>query len=259
MISRIVYYLSSIPTILGQITNWFELPSLLFRSQPIVIKLKNGCRFKVRNLMDVWIVKETCLDRDYETNGTQIADGWTVIDIGSGIGEFAILTAREHPRCQVYAYEPYPESFVLLQENLSLNGVENVSAFQMAVGSKSGKMMLATTGEPVQHTTTQSTVSGKAPSLIEVQGISLADLLQTNGLERCDFLKIDCEGCEFALLLSASQATLEKVDRICLEYHNGFTEHSHMELVHYLQENGLRVKIVPNPVHRYLGFLYAYR
>ncbi|MCZ7671519.1 MAG: hypothetical protein M5U34_32480 [Chloroflexi bacterium] len=59
MISRIVYYLSSLPTLIGQINNWYALPTLLLKKEGLIIRLKNGCQFKVRSLMDVWIVKET--------------------------------------------------------------------------------------------------------------------------------------------------------------------------------------------------------
>jgi FkbM family methyltransferase len=256
--SRIAYYLSSIPTILTQIENWPELLGILLNKQP-VIKLRNGCKFKVRSLMDVWIIKETCLDRDYESNSILIRDGWTVVDIGAGIGEFSILVSKENPGSQVFAYEPFSESFELLQENLKLNNTINLKAFQVAIGSESGKMMLATVGEAVQHTTTQSALSDTESSFIEVCGLSLNDLFQANEITHCDFLKIDCEGCEFDVLFSASQVTLEKIDHICLEYHDGFTKYSHMDLINYLQERGFKVRITPNPVHHYLGLLYAYR
>lgn len=259
MIHRIKYYLSSVPTILGQVENWYVLLSLLLRKQPVVIRLRNGCKFKVRSPMDVWIVKEICLDRDYESNSVQIKDGWTVIDIGAGIGEFAVLVAKEHPNSQVYAYEPFPESFVLLQENLKLNVTRNVRAFQMAIGSKSGQMLLATTGEAVQHTITHNSSVSSSATSIKVQGLSLDDLFQANDLAHCDFLKIDCEGCEFQVLFNASPVTLKNIDHICLEYHDGFTEFSHVDLVSYLQQNEFQVKVIPNPVHSYLGFLYAHR
>lgn len=259
MISRILYYLSSLPTLIGQINNWYALPTLLLKKEGLIIRLKNGCQFKVRSLMDVWIVKESCLDRDYERNGTVIQDGWTVIDIGSGIGEFAILTAWEKPNCRVFAYEPFPESFALLQENLTLNETKNVQAFQTAVSATSGPLTLATTGAAVQHTTTGSQISGSADSFIEVQALSFADLFAANDISRCHFLKIDCEGCEFELLLNASPAVLAQIDHICLEYHNGFTAHNHTELAAHLQENGFQVTTTPNPVHDYLGFLYAHR
>jgi len=258
MIRRIKYYTTSVLTLLRQVENWYMLPLLVVRKRPMIINLRTGYKFKVRSLMDVWIVKETCLDRDYESNSVWIKDGWTAVDIGAGIGEFAILVAKEHPSCQVYAFEPFPESLGLLQENLRLNMVDNVMAFQVAVGSKSGKMLLATTGEAVQYTTTRcATLNGT--TVIEVQGLSLDEMFQSNGIERCDFLKMDCEGCEFEVLLNSSTMVLERINHICLEYHNGFTEFSHMDLVNHLQRNGFQVKITANPVHSHLGFLYARR
>lgn len=256
MINRIGYYLSSMPTIFGQIRNWYVCFALLFSKKPVVIRLKNGCQFKVRNLMDVWIIKETCLDRDYESDAISIQDSWTIIDIGAGLGDFAISVAYEHSNCQVYAYEPFPESFKLLEENIGLNSVRNVKAVPIAVGAHSGEMTLFATGAAVQHTTTQTSDLAEA---ISVQGLCLDDVFTLDALQTCDFLKMDCEGGEFDILFNASTITLEKIKNISLEYHNGVTKFSHQDLVGYLQQRGFQVRTVSNPVHNHLGFLYACR
>jgi len=256
MIRRIGYYLSSIPTILKQIRNWYVCLGLLFGQKPVVIRLRNGCCFKVRSLMDVWVVKETCLDRDYEVNATAIQDHWTIIDIGAGLGDFAISVAYEHPTCRVYAYEPFPESYKLLIENIALNGVNNVIVFPIAVGARSEQMTLYATGTAVQHTTTQASSLTEA---ISVQGLCMDDVFGANALTTCDFLKMDCEGGEYAILFNASPATLEKIGHISLEYHDGMTRFSHQDLVDYLQQRGFLVKTAANPVHPHLGFLYAWR
>lgn len=256
MIRRIGYYLSSIPTILGQIENWYVCFGLLAKKKPVIIRLRNGCQFKVRSLMDVWIIKETCIDRDYESVATAIQDNWTVIDIGAGLGDFAVSVAYEHPNCRVYAYEPFPESYRLLEENIKLNSISNVIAAPMAVGARSGEMTLFTTGAAVQHTTTN--ISGLAEA-VTVQGLCLDDVFKVNDLLLCNFLKIDCEGGEFDILFNASEATLKKIENISIEYHDGVTGFSHKDLVTYLQQRGFEVKTVPNPVHKHLGFLYAHQ
>jgi len=253
---RIAYYLRSIPIIIGQIENWYSIP-LLFMDRKVIIRLRNGCRFRVRSLMDVWIIKETCLDRQYEAYGAPIQDGWTVIDVGAGLGDFSILVAREHPHARVYAYEPFPESYHLLQENISINQVNNVLAFKMAVGDKKEKVRLFLKGEAVQHTTT---VMGPSKNpYTEVQSLRLEDILVDNKIEYCDFLKMDCEGCEFSVLLNTPHYILERISRICLEYHEGFTPYTLADLIQYLHRHGFRTRVTPNPVHAYLGFLYADR
>ena len=165
-------------------------------------------------------------------------------------------SAYEHPTCQVYAYEPFPESFRLLDENIRLNATSKVVAFSVAVGAQSEKMTLFTTGAAVQHTTTNAS---RPTDAISVQGLCLDDVLGVNAIEACDFLKMDCEGGEFNILLNASEATLQKIKNICLEYHDGVTRFSHIDLVNYLQKKGFQVRTAPNPVHGHLGFLYAFR
>ncbi len=219
LFSRWFYYLVSVPTLLKGIANW-PLAIRMFLGlpvqQPVVIELKNGSRFKVRTAIDVWIIKETCLDRDYERNSVPIEDGWVVIDIGAGLGDFAITVAREHPNSVVYAYEPFPESFALLQENIRLNRVSNVRAFPYAVGERSEPMCLeTTTGIAVQHSTARtSTISH--PDTVQVPGLSLADVLEKERIPQCDFLKVDCEGAEYDIFLHTGAETLRKIKHISL-------------------------------------------
>jgi len=46
------------------------------------IEVKGELRFNVRYRMDIWIAKETCLDRDYEKHGAGLQPGWMIVDIG---------------------------------------------------------------------------------------------------------------------------------------------------------------------------------
>ena len=262
MFSKWFYYFASIFTILRGVKSLLATGRLFFGlpiQKPVVIELNNGSRFKVRSALDIWIIKETCLDRDYE-HSTQIEDNWIVIDIGAGLGDFAICVAREHPTTQVYAFEPFLESFNLMQENMALNQVTNVQVFPYAVGARSGKMNLDTvTGVAVQHSTAKIDGATGASSTIRVSGISLDDIFKEQKLSHCDFLKADCEGAEYELFFNASTETMSKIVHIGLEYHNGVTQYTHNDLVAYLERNGFSVEIRPNPVHAYLGFLCASR
>lgn len=246
-------------TLVYGLQNIFVLLRLLIASGKLTeIKLKNGLRFYVRNLMDLWIIKETCLNRDYEKNSIMVEDGWTVIDIGAGLGDFAIDVAVRNPNTKVIAVEPFLHSFEMLKANIELNGVDNVEPVFIALSSEAGVGMLYQTGEAVQHTTTVKSVLGSIEAQ-EIRFETLPNLLIQLGIERCNYLKIDCEGCEFDLLLQSSEATLKAIDHICLEYHNGFTDKSHHDLINHLEKNRFKIRVTPNPVHGYLGFLYAWR
>ncbi|MBN1439935.1 MAG: FkbM family methyltransferase [Anaerolineales bacterium] len=261
MLARWFYYLRSIPTLLAGIRSWGSAARLLAGRppRPVTVRLTDGSAFRLRSLMDLWIIKETCLDRDYEMDLPAWCEEWTVMDIGAGLGDFSIRAARGHPQRRIAAFEPFAESFDLLKENLLLNGIRNVQAFPLAVGAHSGPMRLQTaTGIAVQHSTAPG--EGSAPSsALTVEGATLEEALRKAGFARCDLLKVDCEGAEYEIFLGASDETLRRIERIAMEYHDGCTPHSHSELADFLRRKGFAVTLRDNPVHKHIGFLTAVR
>ncbi|MEM7334506.1 MAG: FkbM family methyltransferase [Chloroflexota bacterium] len=259
MTNRLTYYLSSIPTLLFGIKNWWQLPLLVMGKRPFIVQLNNGLQFQVRSLMDVWIIKETCLDRDYERHGTPLQNHWTVVDIGAGLGDFSIFAAHNHAQNRIIGLEPFPESFELLKQNLSLNKIHHVTAVPIAIGKENGVTQLATTGAAVQHTTSLEDDAQASSPLIKVNTITLETLFDEYAIAQCDFLKLDCEGGEFDILFNCSDETLQKIKYICMEYHDHITAYTHKDLAKFLQSKGFIVQTTVNPVHDYLGFLFAIR
>jgi FkbM family methyltransferase len=261
MLSKWIYYLRSIPTLLAGVRSWGSTARLLAGrpSAPVTVRLRNGCIFRVRSFMDLWILKETCLDRDYEKDLPPGGEDWTIVDIGAGLGDFSVCAAWRHPDRKIAAFEPFLESFGLLQENLRLNGIRNVQAFPLAVGARSGPMQLQTaTGVAVRHSTASSGIVDPAASL-PVEGVTLEDAFKKAGFAHCDLLKVDCEGGEYDIFFHTPEETLRKVERIAMEYHDGCTPHSHSELADFLRGHGFSVSLRANPVHRHIGFLTAVR
>jgi FkbM family methyltransferase len=222
---------------------------------------KPDLKFRVRGAMDVWSIKETFIDRFYEKYGYSIRPDWKIIDIGAGTGEFALFAAvaLTQPCGQVFAFEPFPESYGLMQENLQLNRITNVCVFPEAVGAESGELELDLAGgEPLQFQSHQGKMAS-AEACLRVKSISLAGVLEKTELESCDLLKLDCEGAEFAILFATPQATLEQVNYIVMEYHDNATQFTHHDMAGFLNEHGFDVDTFPNPVHPYLGYLRAMR
>ena len=260
---RYSYYLISIFKLLSEFSPFILIIRLftgLTGNGPHIVALRRwGLRFEVRSAMDVWSVKETFVDRFYERYGCLVGDGWVVVDIGGGIGDFSIFAAHHHPANQVYAFEPYPGSFALLNGNLDRNQITNVQAFQEAVWSSNGSLSLDTsTGEPVQFISREVGAEAWVGKTM-VKCISLAETFERLTIQACDLLKIDAEGAEYAILFNAPETCLAKIQRIVMEYHDAITPYTHIDLVEFLQNKGYRVKTVENVVHPELGYLYAER
>jgi len=267
------YYLSSIlKLLLGIQEKYLVLRTFLFRPNQKINHISKihilktyGLSFYIRGRMDIWSIKETFLDRFYELYGFKINDNWNILDVGAGIGDYAIFAAYQHPDNIIYAYEPFPESFKLLEDNLALNEIANVHCFQQAISGQSGMMTLDLSGgEPLQIRSygefakdSQTNPATPNPSKLQVSSLSLGDVFLQLNLSHCDLIKMDCEGAEYDMLFNTAPEILQRIGRIVMEYHDGVTIFAHNDLVEYLQNNQFRVETFPNTVHADLGYLRA--
>ena len=274
MLQKYRYYLTSLIKLLLYVRPLSTVLSVFLRKAQTGYKEINlpglAVSFKVRGKMDIWSIKETFLDRFYERFGVPLGAGWAIIDIGGGIGDFTTFAARAHASNIVYAFEPTPQSFALLQENLKRNHVKNAYAFPQAIWSSESTLWIDTNaGEPGQYTSQTGSPGPALAGAVAVHSISLEQAFQKSGVRHCDLLKMDCEGAEYAILFNAPAEILSKIQRIVMEYHDnagqlaGLSEHgkpnTHHDLVRFLQSQGFIVKDTPNFVHDYLGYLYAFR
>ncbi len=254
-LSSIPYYISSI----GSLTTGFVHPFNIFRlisnkhKEKEIQLRKSLIRFQVRNLLDVWSIKETFLDDFYHFEKSTKPENGIIIDIGAGIGEFAIQAAVECPGCQIVGFEPFPESVDLFQRNILINSLTNIEAVAAAVSSHPGEMVLDTSsGNPLQFKTRLDDKAGNP-----VRTIQLVDFLRNRNIPEVEIVKLDCEGGEYDILLPLPPEDLRRFKRIVMEYHDNLTPHHHNEIIEKLRNSGFDVQVEPNKVHSYIGYIYA--
>ena len=134
-----------------------------------------------------------------------ITPGTTVVDIGANSGLFALLAARRDPTVTVHAVEPVARVFSLLESNVALNEVGNVTCHRVACSDRSGPATLhVPAGEPVPVMASLLTGWPETASTGETVECTTVDaLVATAGLEAVDVIKIDAEGSEDAVLRGA--------------------------------------------------------
>ena len=258
------YYLRSIFRIL---LNFKNLPVLLplflnptHSGEHQIILRQPPLRLQVRGAMDVWSVKETFLDSFYTRYGVSIQNGWQVLDIGAGIGDFSLYAAYGNPQTVVYAFEPFPDSYNLMIKNLTVNAINNVRAFQQALWSQNGRLALdLSAGEPLKITSKGPDLAGIYRDAITVQAYSLGQVLKNHENDLINLMKMDCEGAEYAILLGASCEVMSRIERIIMEYHDLDADHNHEILVFFLEKMGFRVSTHKNMVYDHIGYLFATR
>jgi len=169
----------------------------------------DGVRFDVRprtNDLDLISSKHEPL----VTRSFQVAAGDVVVDVGAHIGRYALRAAARASK--VIAVEPDPSNFSLLERNVRLNGFSNVDLVPQALSSRGGIQALWLAAKENTGTSSldpgRSGVSdGSGPSgTVPVETLTLDELVGSVGLTRIDWLKVDVEGHEVAVLQGAKAA-----------------------------------------------------
>jgi len=124
----------------------------------------------------------------------EIKEGNVVLNIGAHIGYYTLIFAKlVGEKGEVFAFEPEPTNFSLLQKNVEINGYKNVVLVQKVVSNKSGKAKLYLCKDHTgMHRIEYSNGDRK---FIEIETIRLDDYFKDyNG--KIDFIKMDIEGAE---------------------------------------------------------------
>ena len=200
------------------------------RKRSYVLRTKDGLEMEIRPKRgDRYTFYETLIRNSYLSQGQQLRPGDTVIDIGANIGCFCVLAARAvGPAGRVIAVEPERSTFESLQRNIRLNRCENVDARQLAIGGSSGSVDLHVSGTALFSSiyTEVGGVKAEAPSHAtgsEVQTVpmsTLEGLMDDAGVERCNYLKVDCEGAEHDIISEMDVRTAGRIDQITMEVHH---------------------------------------
>ena len=148
-----------------------------------------------------------------------IAPGDVVIDLGANVGQETEYFLRK--KADVYAYEPNPHAFSLLQK--ATKAYDRARIFPKAVSNYNGKSQLFLHQDHQKSEVEYSQASslrGEKNNLsgdnVEVEVVDIRDVLGAH--KKIRLLKIDIEGGEYDIM----DAVLEnagKIDHILLETH----------------------------------------
>jgi len=116
----------------------------------------------------------------------------TIVDVGANIGFYTLFFASLNMTGKIYAFEPEPKNFEILQKNIIVNNLKNITCYNYAISSRSGLLNLNLSEHMGQHSIGNSG--------IEVKCVKLDDVVDSAG-----FIKIDAEGHEIEILKGMSR------------------------------------------------------
>jgi FkbM family methyltransferase len=179
-----------------------------------------------------------------------------VLDVGAHIGTFALLSGKQVPHGRVIAIEASRETYNYLVANVALNKLDNVTPLHLALTDKRGSIRLHHDRKNWGH----SVMKPLSRRGEEVATASLANVLEDHGVARVDFAKFNCEGAEFPILLMASTATLEQIERMLVLYHCDIAEGYNQGMLRdKLESAGFKLSWRNQEAGSMRGWIYASR
>jgi FkbM family methyltransferase len=208
----------------------------------------------------IW--KDECYTKEYH-----LKNGDIVIDIGANIGIFSIFAALRG--AYVHAFEPNPETFGILQRNVDENHLgDRIKIFNSAVSDRDGHADLQIPDTDKIYALGSATLSHNLKNdmskkqeirfkSVRTETVSLKTLVEKHFYNRSkiDFLKVDCEGAEYAIFEGLENSRAEDILNIAMETHEGYSE---KEMVALMNKKGFVIsRYVKRAGHYNTGYCFA--
>ena len=208
----------------------------------------------------------------YFKHGITICDGDCVFDVGSNIGLFSLAVHLRARNMKIYAFEPSPSVFDLLETNLQLYSV-NARLYQAGLSRESRPMTLTfypkfsflsgiyadldddkevvrsfirkhgeNSKEDVDSQVLEDLLEDRFESRqVEVSMMTLSDVVRENNVKCIDLLKINVEKSEMDVLAGIEENDWPKIRQIAMEIHD--IDGRLKEIVELLESHGYEVNV----------------
>jgi FkbM family methyltransferase len=142
-----------------------------------------------------------------------------ILDCGANIGLATLFFKRWYPRARIKSFEADPTTADVLRNNVRNNGLEDVMVYNLLLSDQVGDGTFYVSADvpgSLQMSTTRERFSTAARE-IKVPSGKLSDFIDGP----VDFLKLDIEGAEFAVMHDLVESgKIAQISRMVIEYHH---------------------------------------
>jgi len=190
------------------------------------------------NLYDMF--NEIVYLKSYHNDFITVEDGDVVVDIGFNYGTFSIQSLRFNPS-RVVAFEPNPKLVKLFKNNFQTGIIE---IHQMAVSDKNGTTTFFENADNIMSTIIEGFNGASVENSYDVEVRDFNQILMDYKLDKIDYLKVDCEGSEYAIFQSIPIEYLRyNVRKITIEFHDRLSDPKVQSLIQKLKGAGFELDL----------------
>lgn len=162
---------------------------------------------------------EIFINNDYnKLDNCLVEPGDVVLDIGANVGFFT-LDSLQKQASRVYSIEPHIDSFN--QVKVLSEKFDNIIPINKAVSKSGGfvEMFIDENASATNCMTTYGEIFNRNSNVVRIQSVNINDLI-ADIKGKIDFVKIDCEGCEYDIFQTITSSNLRQISKFVIETHS---------------------------------------
>src|SRR4051812_5229991 len=169
-----------------------------------------GLRFHMPSPRQFDCFREIYLHGTWEPEVTRavrdlVRPGMNVALVGADVGYYVLLAAALSRTGRVFAFEPFPAHFAILERNVRDNGLDNVRLFDAAAGVREQTAELVNPGTESRLDLSGGGAADGERVAVAVRPLDAVLTAELPAGGKLDFVQIDVEGAEWDVLRGAER------------------------------------------------------
>lgn len=161
----------------------------------------------------------------------------TILDIGGHVGYHTLAYKKINSKVKIHTFEPQKELFELLNKNITVNNINDVFTYNLAVGHVNSKITLGDT--IYDGPNANIPFNYDSSDIFNLGGVSIGfgnkeiDMITLDSMnfKDVDYIKVDVEGAETLVFLGAIELISKYKPTICFEYNHKKIEPNFLEYI----------------------------